>query len=57
MHGNIKSQVHIKKKKRESPNDGKGKEKEINTYGMFTMCQTFYIYYSKESYKKFAFLR
>lgn len=32
------------------------KEKEINTYGMFIVCQTLYIYYRKESYKSSAFL-
>lgn len=27
------------------------KEKEMNTYGILTMCQTVYIHYRKESYK------
>lgn len=39
------------------PNDGKGEEKEMNTYRMFSMCQTVYMHYSKESCKNSTFLQ
>lgn len=45
------------KKKEKIPNNGKGEEKEMSTYGMFSMCQTFYIYYSKEFYKNSIFVQ
>ena len=45
------------KKKGQIQNDGKGEEKEINTYGILTMCQTFYIYYRKESCRNSACLQ
>lgn len=48
--------MHLREK-RESPSDGKGEEKEMNTYGGFIVCQTLYIYYSKESYKSSTFLQ